>query len=137
MKSKKIETIRHSLAHILASAVQELYPKVKLGMGPAIENGFYYDFEFEQPINEDCLDKIEKKMKEIIKKNISFKKIKLPKDQIKKIFKNQAYKKELMKELKEKATFYQNDDFIDVCRGPHIRSTKEINSKAFKLTKIA
>ena len=137
MKSKKIETVRHSLAHILASAVQELYPKVKFGMGPAIENGFYYDFEFQQPISKDDLSRIEKKMKEIIKKNVSFEKVKLSKDQIKKIFKSQIYKKELMKELKEKVSFYQNSNFIDVCKGPHVHSTKEINHKGFKLTKIA
>ncbi len=137
MKSKKIETVRHSLAHVLASAVQELYPKVKFGMGPAIENGFYYDFEFQQPISKDDLSRIEKKMKEIIKKNISFEKVKLSKIQIKKVFKGQTYKKELMKELEGKVSFYQSSDFIDVCKGPHVHSTKEINHKGFKLTKIA
>ena len=137
MKSKKIETIRHSLSHILAVAVQELYPMVKFGMGPAIEDGFYYDFEFQQSISENDLLKIEKRMKEIIKKNISFKKIKLTKDQIKDTFKNQTYKKELIKELGKKAIFYQTNNFIDVCDGPHIKSTKEINHKTFKLTKVA
>ena len=137
MKSKKIETIRHSLSHILAASVQELYPKVKFGMGPAIENGFYYDFEFQQPIGEGDLLKIEKRMKDIIKRNISFEKVKLSKDQIKDTFRNQIYKKELIKELGKKVLFYQVGNFIDVCNGPHVKSTKEINHKIFKLTKIA
>ena len=137
MKSKKIETIRHSLAHILAAAVQELYPKVKFGMGPEIKNGFYYDFEFQQPIGEKDLKEIEKRMKGIIRKNISFEKIKLSEDQIKKTLRGQKYKKELLKELNDSPTFYQNDSFIDLCKGPHVSSTKEINFKAFKLTRIA
>jgi len=136
MRSKKIETIRHSLAHILASAVKELYPKVKFGMGPAIENGFYYDFDFPQPINNEDLSIIEKKMKEIIRRNVSFKKVKLSEDQISKLLRGQIYKKELMKELKDSPTFYQNENFTDLCKGPHIKSTKEINFKAFKLTRI-
>ena len=137
MKSKKIETIRHSLAHILAAAVQELYPKVKFGMGPEIKNGFYYDFEFQQPIGENDLKEIEKRMKGIIRRNISFEKIKLSEEQIKKTLRGQKYKKELLKELNDSPTFYQNDSFIDLCKGPHVSSTKEINFKAFKLTRIA
>ena len=144
----KIETIRHSLAHILAAAVQEMYPAaageprskqgVKFGIGPAIENGFYYDFDLPQSISTTDLPKIEKKMREIIKKNISFKKSKLSKSDFDKLFKNQSYKLELIKELtKETITIYQSGDFIDLCKGPHIKSTKEIASDAFKLTKIA
>ncbi len=136
MKSK-IEKIRHSLAHVLAAAVQELYPKVKFGIGPAIDNGFYYDFEFPKSISEDNLSKIEKKMKEIIKKDISFKKVKLNEKEIEEKFKNQPYKQELIEELEEKPTFYKSGDFIDLCKGSHVKSTKEINPKAFKLEKIA
>jgi threonyl-tRNA synthetase len=134
---KKIEKIRHSLAHVLAAAIQNLYPKVKFGIGPAIDNGFYYDFEFENPISEKDLPKIEKEMRKIIKKNMSFEKINLSDKEIKEKFQDQPYKQELMKELEEKPSFYKNDDFIDLCRGPHISSTKEINPKAFKLTKVA
>ena len=134
----KIETIRHSLAHILAAAVKEMYPGTKFGIGPSIENGFYYDFDFPQSISPTDLPKIEKKMREMIKKNISFKKSKLSKSDFDKLFKNQSYKLDLIKELtRETITIYESGDFIDLCKGPHIKSTKEINPEAFKLTKIA
>ena len=148
----KIETVRHSLAHILALAVQELYPGTKFGIGPAIENGFYYDFEFVEAdkrglesrltrITPDDLPKIEKKMRELIKKNLEFKKEFVSKEKAKEIFKNQPYKLELVNEkLKmknEKLTIYGSDGFIDLCTGPHVKSSKEINSDAFKLTRIA
>lgn len=128
-----MEKIRHSLAHILAYAVKELYPKVKFGIGPDIDNGFYYDFDnLENP----DLKKIEKKMKELIKKNISFKKKKISKAQAKKLFKGQPYKLELIKELKN-ITIYESGDFVDLCSGPHVKSSKEINIEAFKLTTTA
>ena len=130
-----IKIIRHSLAHILAIAVKELYPKVKFGIGPAIENGFYYDFD-NLKISDSDLNKIEKKMKEIIKKNITFKKKEISKPLAKKLFKGQIYKLKLINEL-EKITIYESDNFIDLCKGPHIKSSKEININAFKLTKIA
>ena len=135
----KIETIRHSLSHIMAHVVQELFPGVKFGIGPVIENGFYYDFDFPKgSLSKDDLPKIEKKMKEIIRKNIPFKKKKLSKQEINKIFKKQPYKLELMKDLpKGKATFYQSGAFLDLCKGPHVKSTKELNPDAFKLTKVA
>jgi len=141
----KIETIRHSLAHILALAVQELYPKTKLGMGPAIENGFYYDFEFMKQgkekrriITPKELSKIERKMKQLIKENILFKKQVVTKEKAKKIFRNQPYKLELIKEFPgNKVTVYQSGNFIDLCRGPHIKSTKEINPDTFCLSRIA
>ena len=132
----KIETIRHSLAHILAAAVQEMYPGVKFGIGPAIENGFYYDFDLPQSISPTDLPKIEKKMREMIKKNISFKKSNLSKSDFDKLFKDQPYKLELLNQVKQ-PTVYQVGDFIDLCKGPHIKSLKEIPIDAFKLTKIA
>jgi len=134
----KIETIRHSLAHILAASIQEIYPKAKFGMGPAIENGFYYDFELPENFSVKDLPKIEKRMRKFIKKNIVFKKKKITKKEAQKIFKDQPYKLELIKELpKKELTIYQSGSFIDLCEGPHIKSTKEINPKAFKLIKIA
>lgn len=140
----KIETIRHSLSHIMAHAVQELFPGVKFGIGPVIENGFYYDFDLSAVASREGgfsitdLPKIEKRMKKLIRNNIPFKKKKLSKLEISKIFKKQSYKLELMKDLpKGKATFYQSGDFIDLCKGPHIKSIKEINPEAFKLTKVA
>ena len=151
----KIETIRHSLAHILASSVQELYPGTKFGIGPTIENGFYYDFEFKNPISNEDLPKIEKKMRELIKKNIVFKKKVISKEEAKKIFKDQPYKLELIKEFAgvRPLSIYVSGNFVDLCKGPHIKSTLQLHSgqatlqlhsgqakeiiDAFKLTKIA
>jgi len=145
----KIEKIRHSLAHILATAVQELYPGVKFGIGPAIKNGFYYDFEFKRSLTPQDLPKIEKRMKDLIKKDLKFKKKNISKKEAKKIFKDQPYKLELIEELAEirspqtaeivspLISVYQMDDFVDLCKGPHVKSTKEIDPEAFKLTKIA
>lgn len=133
-----IEKIRHSLAHIMAWAVQELYPGTKFGIGPAIENGFYYDFDLASPLSEQELPKIEEKMREIIKKEVSFKKELLSKNEAKKLFRNQPYKLELLKELpEEKISVYKSGDFVDLCKGPHVKSTKEIPIDGFKLTKIA
>jgi threonyl-tRNA synthetase len=116
----------------------ELYPKAKLGMGPAIENGFYYDFSFPAPIAPEDLAKIEDKMQEIIRQGEKFKKQEISKIKAKKLFANQKYKLELISELPGKTvTIYTNGNFIDLCKGPHVKSTKEINVNAFKLTKIA
>jgi len=137
-KSKKIEKIRHSLAHLLASAIQELYPGTKFGIGPAIENGFYYDFEFQKEISEKDLPKIENKMRELIKKNIKFEKEIISKNEAKKIFQDQIYKLELIEELPEdKVSIFKSGNFIDLCQGPHVKNTKEINPDSFKLKKIA
>jgi threonyl-tRNA synthetase len=135
----KIEKIRHSLAHILAYSIQELYPGTKFSIGPAIENGFYYDFDFISPISENDLKKIEEKMRELIRgKNIKFEKKFISKDEAKKIFKDQKYKLELIKEIEEKkVSIYQSGNFIDLCKGPHIKSTREISIDSFKLIKIA
>jgi len=134
----KIETIRHSLAHIMAYVVQELFPEVRFGIGPAIENGFYYDFELERSLAPEDLPKIEEKMREIIKENIAFKKKIISKEEAKEIFKDQPYKLELIEELPgDKMTIYETGKFIDLCQGPHIKSTKEIPIESFKLTKIA
>jgi len=132
----KIETLRHSLAHILAYAVQELYPGTKFGIGPPIENGFYYDFELPKPISPEDLPRIEKKMKEILKKDVKFEKKIISRAEAQKIFKNQPYKLELVSE-KKKITVYQSGKFLDFCQGPHLKSTKEIDPQAFKLVKIA
>ncbi|MCP6719448.1 MAG: threonine--tRNA ligase [Patescibacteria group bacterium] len=140
MPKQKIEAIRHSLSHIMAHAVQDIFPGVKFGIGPIIENGFYYDFDLSKKISSEDLPKIEKRMREILKENISFKGKKLSKSEINKIFKEQPYKLELMKEFKKekkKITFYESGDFIDLCKGSHVKSSKEINPGAFKLTKLA
>lgn len=132
------ENIRHSLSHILAYAVQELYPGTKFGIGPAIENGFYYDFEFSQDFTPENLPKIEERMKRIIKENITFEKERASKEKALEIFKDQPYKIELIEELPGKeVSVYQSGKFVDLCKGPHVKSTKEIPVDAFKLNKIA
>ncbi len=133
-----IEKIRHSLSHIMAEAVLEIFPKAKLGMGPAIENGFYYDFQLQKPLEEKDLVEIEKEMKELIAKNQKFEKKNISKRVAKKLFAIQPYKLELIKELPgDTVSIYTSSEFVDLCKGPHIKNTKEININAFKLTKIA
>ncbi len=137
MDNKNIEKIRHSLAHILAQAVKELYPEAVLGTGPAIENGFYYDFD-NINIGEDDLPGIEKKMKEIIKQNISFEKKTVSKKEAEELFQNEPYKKELIGDIEgENVTVYKNEKFMDLCEGPHISSSKEISPDSFKLDRTA
>ncbi len=138
LKTMEINIIRHSLAHILALAVQNLYPGAKFGIGPAIENGFYYDIEFPRKVTLEDLPKIEKEMKKIIKQNICFKKKVISKEKAKTFFKDQPYKKELIKEMPAKSvTIYESGDFTDLCKGPHVKSTREIKTDGFKLTKVA
>ena len=128
-----IEILRHSAAHVLAMAVKELYPGAKLGIGPATEEGFYYDFD-NLEIKEEELVQIEKKCIEIIRKNLKFEKSELDKKKAKEILKNEPYKLELLQDI-EKPSFYKTGDFIDLCSGPHVENTKEI--KAFKLLRLA
>jgi len=137
-QESKIETIRHSLSHIMAYAVLELFPGTKLGIGPAIENGFYYDFQFSGQLSDKDLPRIEDKIKNILKTNIVFKKELITKEETSKLFQNQPYKLELIKELPdEKTIVYKSGKFIDLCKGPHINNTSEIPSDSFKLTKVA
>lgn len=136
--NQDIEKIRHSLAHILAQAVLEFYPKTKLAFGPAIENGFYYDFELPKNFKEEDLQKFEEKMKEIILQNQKFEHQEITKLKAKKLFAEQKYKLELLKDLEGKTVgIYTNGNFTDICKGPHVSSTKEVDPNAFKLTKIA
>jgi threonyl-tRNA synthetase len=122
----------------MAAAVQELYPGIKFGIGPAIENGFYYDFDFSKNKTDTDLLKIELKMKEIIKNDVSFKKKKISKKEANKLFVKEPYKLDLIKELKEKEiSIYQSGNFIDLCKGPHVKSSGEIPSDGFKLTRLA
>jgi threonyl-tRNA synthetase len=136
--SDNIEKVRHSLSHILASAVLELWPKTKLGMGPAIDNGFYYDFQLSKPLEEKDLVEIEKKMKELISQKLKFEKKNINKRTAKKLFAVQPYKLELIKDLPgDTVSTFTTGEFVDLCKGPHIKSTKEILPNTFKLTKIA
>ncbi|HMB65946.1 MAG TPA: threonine--tRNA ligase, partial [Patescibacteria group bacterium] len=143
-QNNQLKKIRHSMAHILAAAVKELYPQVKLGIGPTIENGFYYDFDFgEEGIKEEDLARIEKKMKHLIKQNLGFEPSEMDIDEAlkKEQEAGQDYKAALVEDLKQagekKASYYQTGDFQDLCRGPHVESTKELDPKAFKLTSLA
>ncbi len=130
----KYAELRHSAAHVLASAVKELFPGAKLAIGPAIDEGFYYDFDFRTFTNED-LERISKKMQEIINKNLQFKKTKKTRKEAKEILKNEPYKLELLEGLNDDITFYSHGDFQDLCKGPHVKSTGEI--KSFKLLKTS
>jgi len=139
MKNQNLEIIRHSCSHVLAAAVLKLYPKAKLGIGPAIENGFYYDFEFIKPPEEKDLEKISTSMSQIIKEKLPFIKKEVTIEAAKKIFKDQPYKLELIEELvkegNKKVSLYQSGEFIDLCRGPHLANTAQIGP--FKLFSIA
>ncbi len=135
-KIEQIIKVRHSAAHVMAEAVQGLFPGAKFGIGPAIENGFYYDFELPRSITPDDLPIIEKKMKEIIAQDLPFIRKEISKEKSRKLFINQKYKLEIIDEIEEKVvTTYTQGSFTDICRGPHIESTGQI--KAFKLTRIA
>ncbi|MGB9637429.1 MAG: aminoacyl--tRNA ligase-related protein, partial [Microgenomates group bacterium] len=161
MDKSQLETMRHSCSHLLAAAVMELWPKTKLAIGPAIENGFYYDFDFEQPISEADLLKIEKKMAEIKAKNLPFVKKTISVGEAKKLFAGQQYKLELIDDLaisegvnvshlegvKPKSrgvkpyhprgviSLYATGNFTDLCIGPHVASTSDIGP--FKLLSVA
>jgi threonyl-tRNA synthetase len=129
---------RHSVSHVMAQAVLELYPEAKLGIGPAIENGFYYDFDLGKSLDPTDLPRIEKRMNKIIQNNLSFKRMEMSRQDAIELFasKGQDYKVELLNEMEdEMVSLYQQGDFIDMCRGPHIPSTGKI--KAFKLLKTA
>jgi len=128
-----LEVLRHSVSHVMAEAVKELWPNTKLGIGPSIEDGFYYDFFIKEPFTPEDLEKIEEKMKEIIKKNKEFKKKEMRKDEAIKFFskKGEKFKVDLLKELDERISFYESGKFSDLCKGPHMKKTGEI--KAFKL----
>jgi len=130
----ELDTLRHSTSHVMAQAVKRLFPGVKLAIGPAIEDGFYYDFDPPQPFSEEDLPEIEAEMARIIKENQKFERSELGKDEALKLFEKmgEPYKVELIKDIPdEKVSLYKNGDFVDLCRGPHISSTGQI--KAFKL----
>jgi threonyl-tRNA synthetase len=140
-KADKLHNLRHSLAHLLAAAVLELYPDTKNTIGPSIEDGFYYDFEFSSPISDKDLPKIEKKMKEILKSWKEFQSEGKSPKEAKEHFKKNEYKVELIDEIVgkgEKITFYTCGKFTDLCRGGHLENpAKEIDPDSFKLDRVA
>jgi len=129
----------HTSSHVLAQAVKRLYPDVKLGIGPAIETGFYYDFDFPEPISSNDLESIEKEMQKIVKEDIPLERLELDKAEAEKMFKEQGedYKVELIAEFpdEEYISCYRQGEFVDLCRGPHLPSTGRV--KAFNLTSLA
>jgi threonyl-tRNA synthetase len=142
MENEKIHNIRHSAAHMLAAAVLDLYPGTKLGIGPVIENGFYYDFQFSEDveISDSSLKKIEKKMKHLIKQGCDFEKSEMSAKEAKETEKDEPFKLELIKELEdkgEKISFYKSGEFLDLCGGGHVKNSKEIPLDGLKLDKLA
>lgn len=135
-KQQEIEKARHSLAHILAKAIVSLYPKTKLTIGPAIDDGFYYDIDLDENLTPDHFPAIEKKMKEIINKGEPFVRKVVSKEEALKLFKDNEYKTEIINELpegEEVSIYYTGDDFFDLCRGPHVESAKNLQNYAYKI----
>ena len=131
--------LRHTASHVLAQAVKKIIPEAKLAIGPAIDNGFYYDFDVDQPFTPEILKEIEKEMSHIVKKNERLERFELPREEAIRFMeeKGEPYKVELIRDLPEDAviSFYKPGDFTDLCAGPHLPSTGKV--KAFKLTQVA
>ena len=136
---KALEVIRHSTAHLLAQATQQLYPKAQVTIGPVIDNGFYYDFAYEKGFSEEDLVKIEKNMNAIVKQNLPIQRLEMKREDAIELFKSMGehYKAEIIESIptNEVLSLYKQGDFIDLCRGPHVPSTGKL--KIFKLMKLA
>ena len=139
--NEKLQTVRHSCAHVMAEAVLRLYPGTKIAIGPAIDNGFYYDFDFpkDTKFTETDFPAVEKEMRRILGGNHEFVRKEISREEALKLFADQPYKVELINDLPADAIIstYEQDGFLDLCRGPHVSSTKEINGQAFKLNRVA
>jgi threonyl-tRNA synthetase len=138
----KLHNIRHSLAHLLAIEVLKFDPEARLAIGPVIDTGFYYDFEFSEDKvpNDKNLKEFQKGMRKAISKNLDFEYNEISPEEARAIFKNNPYKMELIEELVSEGktlSTYKTGDFVDLCSGPHVENTSEINAKAFKVDKIA
>jgi threonyl-tRNA synthetase len=150
-EDSQLYRIRHSAAHVMAQAVLEFYPETKYTIGPPVENGFYYDFDLPQPVVLEDLEKIEKRMRQIIAGDYPFIKMVVTAEEARKVFKDQPYKLELIEGLEKgrldeygnplaeqaEISLYQSDTFTDLCRGPHVETTRQINPSAVKLMSIA
>src|ERR1035437_2831731 len=133
---ESIEVARHSTAHVMAEAIQSMFPDAKFGIGPAIENGFYYDFELPRALTPEDLPDIETRMVKIIKSDLPFVREEVTPAEAKALFAGQPFKLELIEEIAdEQLTVYRQGAFVDLCRGPHVNSTGKI--QAFKLLSIA
>ena len=138
-KEIELSTLRHSTAHVMAEAVLELFPDAQIAIGPAIENGFYYDFDLPRPLTDADLETITKNMRKIINSGREFVRKEVTREEAKEILKNQKYKLELLEAIPEgeTVTTYTQGAFTDLCRGPHVESTKELCADGFKLLSIA
>ncbi len=137
---KGLAALRHTASHVMAQAVKRLYPNTKLAIGPSIADGFYYDMEFETPLTSDDFEKIEAEMKKIVKEDLKIERFTLPREKAIEFMKEkeEPYKVELIEDLPEgeEISFYQQGEFVDLCAGPHLMSTKEVG-KAFKIMSLA
>jgi threonyl-tRNA synthetase len=158
-KNEALDRKRHSLAHVMASCIQEMFPDAKFGVGPVIEDGFYYDVYVPRPLTPEDLTEIEKRMREKVKRGVAFERSELPMDDAASLFgrMHQDFKVELLSDLKtrgttavaelddanlvgesvERVSLYKTGDFTDLCRGPHVASTREIDPDSFKLTRVS
>src|SRR3954447_8021537 len=131
-----LEQLRHSAAHVMAEAVLELFPEAKLGIGPPIENGFYYDFDLPRPLTPEDLDAIEQRMRSSIQAAKPFERRPITKEAALELFGDQPYKRELIEEFGNgNLSVYQHGEFVDLCRGPHVATTGELGP--FKLMNVA
>jgi threonyl-tRNA synthetase len=139
MQEDKLSKIRHSMSHVMAEAVLQMFPSAQIAIGPSIENGFYYDFELPRPLSTHDLDEISEKMREIIKEDKPFVKSVISRSEAKERFKDQVYKLELIDAIDEDeaVSLYSMGNFTDLCRGPHVESTKQLNAQSFKLLQTA
>lgn len=140
MEEKELEILRHGCSHVLAKAVDKIFAGAKNTIGPAIDDGFYYDFDLNESITPEDFNKIEKEMKKIISQNQEFKRVVVSKEEAKKMFKDNPYKQELVDavpEGEEVSIYYLGDDWYDLCRGPHVATTKELKDFAFKINRVS
>ena len=137
--NEKLDKIRHSMAHVMAEAVVQMFPDAKVAIGPSIENGFYYDFDLPRALKEEDLEEIENRMKDILKSKKEFRKSVISKEEALSMFKDQEYKIELINDLPEdeEISVYNQGDFTDLCRGPHVDDTGKLNPQSFKLLSVA
>ncbi len=138
-RQAKLLEIRHSFSHVMAEAVLQMFPGAKLAIGPAIDDGFYYDFDLPRTVSTEDLAEIEKRMRGIVVGDHAFTRAVLSREAARRMFKDQPYKLELIEELPEgeEISTYTQDTFTDLCRGPHVAHTRELAADAFKLTSIA
>jgi len=139
MPAYSLEVIRHSAAHVMAEAVQSLFPEAKLAIGPAIEDGFYYDFDLPRPLTPDDLAEISRRMRESIRARRPFVREEVSRQEAMQIFADQPYKLELIRDLPpdETISIYRHGDFVDLCRGPHVSNTGDLPAEAFALLHTA